>query len=155
MECAKELVLLLRERHLTITTAESCTGGGIAAAITAIPGSSGVFPGGIVSYCDDVKHNILGVPRELLDTFGAVSPQVAEKMARGAASLLGTDLAISATGIAGPEGDGSDNPVGTVYIGLYVNGQTTVEKCLFSGTRNEIRHQAAEHGLTMALTYLK
>lgn len=140
---------------MTITTAESCTGGRMAAAITAISGSSGVFPGGVVSYSDEVKHKILMVPRELLCTWGAVSPQVAEKMAQGAAALMGTDLAISATGIAGPLGDGSDNPVGRVYLGLYADGTTAVEKCLFSGSRQEIQDQAAEYGLSMALRYLK
>ena len=154
MACAKELVLLLKGQSLTITTAESCTGGRIAAAITAIPGSSGVFPGGIVSYCDDVKHRLLNVPQEFLETYGAVSPQVAEKMAQGAAVLMGTDLAISATGIAGPEGDGSENPVGTVYLGLYAKGTVTVEKCLFSGSRREIQEQATEFALSMAINHI-
>lgn len=140
---------------MSITTAESCTGGRMAAAITAIPGSSGVFPGGIVSYSDDVKHRVLNVPQELLDTYGAVSPQAAEKMAQGAAALMGTDLAISATGIAGPDGDSSDNPVGTVYLGLYAKGKVMVEKCLFSGSRHDIQEQATEYGLNMVLWYLK
>lgn len=140
---------------MTVTTAESCTGGRIAAAITAVPGSSTAFPGGVVSYSDDVKHRILKVPQELLRTYGAVSSQAAEQMARGAAALMGTDLAISATGIAGPDGDGSDNPVGMVYLGLYAKGTTLVEKCLFSGSRQEIQAQATEYGLTMALSYLK
>ena len=155
MECAETLVRLLLEEGLTITTAESCTGGRMAAAITAISGSSGVFPGGIVSYCNDVKHRLLGVPNELLDAFGPVSPQVAEAMVRGAAACMGTDLAISATGLAGPLGDGSDHPVGTVYLGLYAKGRTTVEKCMFCGTRNEIQRQAAEYCLNMALSWLK
>ena len=155
VECAKELVLLLKERGMRITTAESCTGGRMAAAITAIPGSSGVFPGGIVSYCDEVKHRVLNVPAALLEDYGAVSPQVAEAMAKGAASLMGTDLALSATGIAGPDGDGSDNPVGTVYLGLYANGAATVEKCLFSGNRQEIQNQATEFALSMAIKHLK
>ena len=155
VECAKELVLLLKERGMRITTAESCTGGRMAAAITAIPGSSGVFPGGIVSYCDEVKHRVLNVPAALLEDYGAVSPQVAEAMAKGAAALMGTDLTLSATGIAGPDGDGSENPVGTVYIGLYAEGKTTVEKCLFSGSRLEIQTQATEFALSMAINHLK
>ena len=113
----ERLVFLLRERNLTITTAESCTGGRIAAAITAVPGSSLVFPGGIVSYCDRVKHQLLGVPEEMLEEYTAVSEPVAKAMAQGAVSHLGTDLALSATGLAGPEGDGVQ-PVGTVFLGL-------------------------------------
>lgn len=148
---AQRLVAALKEKGLTITTAESCTGGRIAAEITAVPGSSGVFPGGIVSYCDAVKHRLLYVPEEMLDTLGAVSEPVAWAMARGAARVMETDLALSATGIAGPEGDGSDNPVGTVYLGLYHRGETRVELHHFSGSRTEIQQQAAARAVEMAL----
>lgn len=150
-----QLVAALQEKRLTITTAESCTGGMIAAAITDIPGSSGVFPGGIVSYSDRVKHDLLSVPQDILDTLGAVSQGSAEAMATGAARRMGTDLALSATGIAGPQGDGSDNPVGTVYLGLFARGETTVEHHVFPGDRNAVRRQATDRALSMALEWIQ
>ena len=96
---------LLKEKGLTLGTAESCTGGLIAKLITDLPGSSAVLKGGVVSYTDSVKAGVLGVPQDLLDQYGAVSPQVAEAMARGAKQVLGCDIAVSATGIAGPDSD--------------------------------------------------
>lgn len=152
---AKRLVEALTARALTITTAESCTGGRIAAAITAVSGSSGVFPGGVVSYCDEVKHKLLFVPEEILDALGAVSQPVAWAMARGASRLMETDIALSATGIAGPGGDGSENPVGTVYLGLYACGETRVEHHVFAGDRGEVQRQATERSLEMALEWLE
>lgn len=149
---AAALVAALRQRHLTITTAESLTGGRIAAAITAVSGSSAVFPGGVVSYCDRVKHRVLGVPAEDLERCGAVSEPVAKAMAKGAAALMGTDLALSATGIAGPEGDGSENPVGTVYLGLYAEGTVRCEKHVFSGDRAAVQRQSVERAIEMALS---
>ena len=146
---------LLEKRKLTIATAESLTGGRIAAAITAVPGSSNVFPGGVVSYCDRIKHEVLGVPEELLSEYGAVSASVAEAMARGAARLMGTDLALSATGLAGPDGDGSPNPVGTVFLGLYAQGEVRVERHVFSGVRESVRDQSVAQALKMALWWLE
>ena len=151
---AEALVAALKARNLTITTAESLTGGRIAAAITAVPGSSQVFPGGIVSYCDRVKHQVLGVPAELLEHWGAVSEPVARAMAQGAAALMGTDLALSATGIAGPDGDGSENPVGTVYLGLYDRGRVFCQRHVFSGDRGAVQRQSAERAITWALEVL-
>lgn len=148
------LVEALKKKHLTITAAESCTGGRIAAAITSVAGSSQVFPGSIVTYCDDMKQKYLEVPEALLETQGAVSEPVAWAMARGAARLFQTDLAISVTGLAGPEGDGSDQPIGTVFLGLYALGDTQVEHHLFTGTRTQIQEQAAQRALQMALEYL-
>ena len=152
---AERLVALLLEKGWTVTTAESLTGGRIAAAITAVPGSSGVFPGGIVSYCDRVKHEMLGVPEETLLEYGAVSEPVAAAMAQGAARRLGTELALSATGLAGPDGDGSDNPVGTVYLGLYVNGETQVKRHVFAGNRKEIQQKSVNAALEMVLRWLE
>ena len=152
---AARLVGLLKEKHFTITTAESLTGGTIAKIITTVPGSSAVFPGGVVSYCDRIKHEVLQVPRNLLDEHGAVSEPVARAMARGAAALMGTDLAVSATGLAGPEGDGSENPVGTVYLGLYAGGKAYCEHHVFSGDRESVRRQAAERAVNMALEWLE
>ena len=150
----ERLVSLLRERNLTITTAESCTGGRIAAAITAVPGSSHVFPGGIVSYCDRVKHQLLGVPEDMLEEYTAVSEPVAKAMAQGAASQLGTDLALSATGLAGPEGDGVQ-PVGTVFLGLYAGGKSVCEHHVFPGNRAQVQAEATERALEMALEWLE
>jgi len=154
-EKAARLVAALKSRGLTVTAAESLTGGRIAGAITAVPGSSGVFPGSVVSYCDRVKHSLLGVPEDLLSEYGAVSAPVAEAMARGAAALLETDLALSATGIAGPEGDGSGKPVGTVYLGLFFRGRTLAEGHVFPGDRGEVQARSVEAALELALRTLE
>ena len=143
----------LKAGRETITTAESCTGGRIAAAITAVPGSSQVFPGGIVSYCDRVKNELLMVPKALLKQYTAVSEPVARAMARGAAERMGTDFALSATGLAGPDGDGIQ-PVGTVFLGLYAEGETICKHCVFSGSREEVRRQAVDAALELALSWL-
>ena len=100
----------------TLVSAESCTGGGIGAALTAVPGSSEVYKGGIISYTNWVKANVLHVPQALLDTVGAVSAPVAEAMAKGAREVLQADVAVSVTGLAGPGGDEYGNPVGTVFL---------------------------------------
>ncbi|NCB63739.1 MAG: competence/damage-inducible protein A [Clostridia bacterium] len=140
----EEVVLeLLKEKGLTLGTAESCTGGLIAKRITDLPGSSAVFKGGVVSYTNEVKHNLLGVPRELLDEYGAVSPQVAEAMARGARKALGCDLAVSTTGVAGPDSDDRGNPVGLVYVGLAGEGFTFVKKLNAGDRRGRVRNVAA------------
>ena len=135
----------------TIVTAESCTGGGIGAALTAVPGSSKVYKGGIISYTNAVKTNQLGVDRELLDREGAVSAPVAEAMASGARKALSADIAVSVTGLAGPDGDEFGNPVGTVFIG-YANSESVFShKYLFSGNREEIRNQAIAAALRLVL----
>lgn len=135
----------------TLVTAESCTGGGIGQALTAVPGSSEVYKGGIICYTNWVKHNILRVDQGVLDRFGAVSAPVAEAMAVGARSVLAADAAVSVTGLAGPGGDQFGNPVGTVFIG-YSDDQLTVSReFLFSGSRDEIRGQAIRAALEMVL----
>ena len=153
-ENAAALVRRLKAEGKTITCAESCTGGRIAAAITAVPGSSAVFPGSIVSYCDGVKHGLLGVPEELLQSVGAVSEDVARAMAQGAAGVFGTDLALSATGIAGPDGDGSGKPVGTVWLGIFCRGKCRAECHVFPGDRASVQALAASRALEMALEAL-
>lgn len=139
----------------TLATAESCTGGGIGAALTAIPGSSAVYKGGIISYCDEIKHKLLGVDLRVLEEYGAVSAQVAEAMAVGARSVLQTDVAVSVTGLAGPGGDAFDNPVGTVYIGYADSYRVCSAKLLFSGEREEVRKQAVEAAFTLIMNFLK
>ena len=117
---------LLKDRGLTVGTAESCTGGLLAKLLTDLPGSSAVFRGGVVSYTNGVKAGLLGVPQDLLDRYGAVSPQVAEAMARGAKAALGCDIALSTTGVAGPDADDRGNPIGLVYLGLAWGDQCQV-----------------------------
>lgn len=151
---AERLVALLRRQGLSITTAESLTGGRIAAAITGVAGASRVFPGGFVTYCDRVKRLLLEVPAELLETRGAVSEPVAAAMAKGAAKRLGTDLSLSATGLAGPEGDGV-HPVGTVYLGFFAEGGVTVAHRVFSGDRAAVQTQSVETALELAIDYLE
>ena len=135
----------------TLATAESCTGGGIGAALTAIPGSSAVYKGGVISYTNEVKHNLLGVDYALLDTFGAVSAPVAEAMAAGARKALKADIAVSVTGLAGPGGDDFGHPVGRVYIG-YSDAEVILHReFTFPGDREEVRKQAVEEALKLIL----
>lgn len=137
----------------TLATAESCTGGGIGAALTAVPGSSEVYKGGIISYTNGVKHHLLGVEEELLERLGAVSGPVAEAMAAGARAALEADVAVSVTGLAGPGGDAFGNPVGTVFIG-YADEKTTVSRQFhFSGSREVVRTQAVKAALELVLAY--
>ena len=146
-----ELISRLREKKLTLCTAESCTGGGIGAALTAVPGSSEVFLGGIISYTNGVKNRILGVPRDLLDTLGAVSAPVAEAMARGARSAVGADLAVSVTGLAGPGGDEYGNPVGTVFLGFADGERSLSREYHFPGDRARVRAAAVQAALALVL----
>ena len=139
----------------TLVTAESLTGGGIGAALTAVSGSSAVYKGGIISYTNEVKHNLLGVPSEILDQFGAVSEPVAKAMAEGARKVLEADIAVSVTGLAGPGGDDYGNPVGTVFVGYSDENSTVVKPCLFSGDRESIRNQTIAEALKLVLTMQK
>lgn len=143
--------VLKRLEGKTLCTAESCTGGGIGSALTAIPGSSSVYKGGIISYTNWVKHNLLGVDSALLDTVGAVSGPVAQAMAVGARRALEADIAVSVTGLAGPGGDDFGNPVGRVYIGYADETRVLSREFTFSGNREEVRRQAAEEALKLIL----
>ena len=136
----------------TLVTAESLTGGGIGAALTAVSGASAVYKGGIISYTNAVKHGVLGVPLELLDQCGAVSQPVARAMAEGARKVLEADVAVSVTGLAGPTGDEYGNPVGTVFIGYSDSYHTEVKHCLFTGDRESIRNQTMEAALQLILS---
>ena len=135
----------------TLATAESCTGGGIGAALTAVPGSSQVYKGGIISYTNWVKHHLLGVDEALLKEVGAVSAPVAEAMARGARDALEADAAVSVTGLAGPGADEFGNSVGTVYIGYCDERTNFSRKFLFAGSRQEIREAAVREALKLVL----
>ena len=134
-----------------LVTAESCTGGGIGAALTAISGSSSVYKGGIISYTNWVKHNMLSVPQAYLDQFGAVSAPVAEAMAVGARENLDADVAVSVTGLAGPGGDDFGNPVGTVFVGYADKHQILAREYHFSGDRDAVRKQATKAALQFVL----
>ena len=149
MTVAEKLVALLKARGLTCATAESCTGGGVGSAITAVPGSSAVFAGGVISYSNDVKREVLGVSSDILQNFGAVSAETAAQMAEGARKLLKTDLAVSLTGIAGPDGGSDEKPVGLVWFGLATKDGVRTEKCIFRGDRAKVREQAVTHALGM------
>ena len=135
----------------TLVTAESCTGGGIGAALTAVPGSSEVYKGGIISYTNWVKANVLLVPWGLLDCFGAVSASVAKAMAEGARRGLQADIAVSVTGLAGPGGDEFGNPVGLVFLGYSDANKTLSRECHFEGDRDAVRAQAVEAALRLVL----
>ena len=149
MTLASDVITRLRGK--TLATAESCTGGGIGAALTAVSGASAVYKGGIISYCNEIKHGLLGVSAELLDTVGAVSAPVAEAMALGARNALNVSIAVSVTGLAGPGGDGYGNPVGTVFIGYSDENVTFARHFQFSGSREEIRNQAVTRALQLIL----
>ncbi|MCQ2390223.1 MAG: nicotinamide-nucleotide amidohydrolase family protein [Kiritimatiellae bacterium] len=151
MSIAQNLVELLSAKGLTCATAESCTGGGVGSAITAIPGSSAVFAGGVISYANEVKEKVLGVSRETLATVGAVSSETAAQMAEGARRLLQVDLAVALTGIAGPDGGSDEKPVGLVWFGLATPDGVRTEKAIFQGDRARVREQAVVHALGMLM----
>lgn len=151
----KSVVRHLRERGLTLSTAESCTGGLIAKLITDCPGSSEVFPGGIISYSNRIKSEFLDVKTTTLEKHGAVSHQTAMQMADGARYRFSTDFAISATGIAGPKGATKDKPVGLVYFAIsQKNHDTEIYKRIFTGDREAVRRQSADFILKQLLLKL-
>ncbi len=133
---------MLVNRNLTISTAESCTGGMVAATLINYAGISSVLMEGAVTYSNEAKINRLGVLRETLDKHGAVSSEVAAEMAQGIAKTAGTNIGLSTTGIAGPGGGSDEKPVGLVYIGLYINGEVKTKKLNLSGNRQKIRERA-------------
>lgn len=145
---------LLKDCGLTFSAAESCTGGLIAKRITDVPGASAVFMGGVVSYTNGVKAHVLGVPQALLNEYGAVSEPVARAMAEGVRRLTGSDLAVSVTGVAGPDKDDRGNEVGTVFIGLCDQGKTIVQKLDLGKGRERIRTMAAHIAFDMLRRYL-
>ena len=147
---------LLAQRGLTLGVAESCTGGLMAKRLTDVPGASKVFKGGIVSYTNQVKAGILGVPQELLDQFGAVSAQVAQAMAEGARRVLGCDIALSSTGVAGPDRDDWGNEVGTMFVAIATPDGSFVRPLSLGNrpVRARLRTQTASHAFDLARRYL-
>jgi nicotinamide-nucleotide amidase len=146
-DLAQVVLTNLRDRGMTLVTAESCTGGMVGARITAIPGSSDVYLGGIVSYANEVKITQLGVHASLIVAHGAVSEEVAAAMARGAADRLGARVAVAVSGVAGPGGGTTEKPVGTVCFGWVIDGSVTTSTAGFPGDREQIRVRAAQAAL--------
>lgn len=150
-QSARSLVSEATAAGLTCGCAESCTGGLVSGAITAVPGSSAVLRGGVVSYAIPIKHDVLGVSNEVLDepSLGAVSRECARQMCEGARRLLGCDIAVSVTGIAGPGGEEPGKPVGTVWFGCATHQGTKDRLCHFAGDREMVRIQAVDTALDL------
>ncbi len=141
------VIALLREKKMTVATAESCTGGLLSAGLVSISGASDVFHEGYITYSNEVKEKLLGVSHDTLEKHGAVSEETALEMVQKAAERAGADAALAITGIAGPEGGTPEKPVGLVYIGAFVNGKTKVMKYQLKGNRNKVREYAVANAL--------
>lgn len=149
-DIATEVLNICREKGLTVSTAESCTGGLIGATLTAVSGSSDVVDRGFITYSNQAKHEMLGVSSASLDQYGAVSEVVAQEMSEGGVLKANTGLCVAVTGIAGPTGGTAQKPVGLVYISCAKkNGVTVVEKHVFAGTRDEVRQQTVKRALEL------
>ena len=151
----KILTNLLQEKGLTISTAESCTGGTIASYLAKHPGSSTFYIGSVVAYCNEVKHAILGVEQEVLDTVGAVSQQTVEQMAKGVRRLLKTDIGISVSGIAGPGGGTKEKPVGTVWIAVADAERVASRKLQLGNLREKNIEKATVEAIFLAKEFVE
>lgn len=149
MTLEERIVEHMREKELTLAAAESCTGGMLSSRIIDVPGVSEVYKAGFVTYANEAKQNLIGVKEETLKEFGAVSEQTAKEMVLGAMKAAKTDMAVATTGVAGPGGGTKEKPVGLVYIACGSEDDIIVERCLFNGTRSEIRQASVEHALGM------
>lgn len=147
----EKLVELLLRGHMTITTAESCTGGLLAGTLINVSGISTIYEEGYITYANKSKQKLLGVRADTLERYGAVSRYTAKEMAEGAAREAGAQVAIAVTGIAGPDGGSAEKPVGLVYIGCCVKGVTEVIECFFSGDRCQVRSQAVAKALELTI----
>jgi nicotinamide-nucleotide amidase len=150
-----QLAATLQARSWMMASAESCTGGMIAARCTDLAGSSRWFERGFVTYSNAAKSELLGVPAQLIEQHGAVSEAVAHAMARGAADQAGVQVSVAVTGIAGPSGGSADKPVGTVWFGWSVGGQVSTERCVFAGDRAAVREASVVHALQGLLDRLQ
>lgn len=152
MSLIEKLSHELRTKELVLATAESCTGGMIAASITGLAGSSDIFDRGFVTYSNQAKQEMLGVSINILNMYGAVSAQCADAMVIGALENSNSDIAVSVTGIAGPSGASEEKPVGLVYIGVCVRGkEPVIEECFFKGERDHVRQASVEKALELLL----
>ena len=153
-DLAREVLSKLTDEGRTLATAESCTGGLLGKLLTDIPGASNAYKGGVISYVSEVKHRILGVEQETLDICTAVSRETAHEMAKGAREVVRSDVGVSTTGLAGPDGDGTGRPVGLVYVALDMVGFSYCRELHLAGDRAEIRARAAHEALSMLLEFL-
>ena len=144
----------LRAAKLTLATAESCTGGLLGDRLTNISGSSGYYLGGVISYSNEIKEKILGVPHQILETVGAVSSECALAMAQGIRKLTGSSIGISTTGIAGPGGGTEEKPVGLVFIGISTINYDQVKRFVWNGDRINNKSESSEAALNLLLEYL-
>jgi nicotinamide-nucleotide amidase len=144
-----KIIDALREQNLTVSFAESCTGGLLASEFTRIVGVSDVFNASMVTYSNEIKHRWLGVQNETLEKFGAVSYQCVEEMLKGIKDKAASDIAIAISGIAGPGGGSIEKPVGTVYIGILSKDTRNINHCLFMGTRNDIQESSVDFALEL------
>ena len=154
IEQVTKLGNLLRAKHWTVSCAESCTGGGVANAFTAVSGSSDWFERSWVTYSNAAKHELLGVSETILADFGAVSAQTVEAMAIGCAAQANAQLTVSVSGIAGPGGGSAEKPVGLVWFGVFCQGQCNSQKMQFSGDREAVRQQAIDFALALLVQSL-
>ena len=150
----QQLGEMLCKKNAKLTTAESCTGGGISEAITAVPGSSQWFEFGFVTYANTAKQKLLGVSKETLDKQGAVSEQVVMELAQGALLQSGADYAIAVSGVAGPDGGTKDKPVGTVWVCWHTPTESWAQKLMLSGDRQTVRTAAIKKSLQQLLQHL-
>jgi len=151
----EKIIMVLQEREETITFAESCTGGRIAAAFTAIPGASNVLNGSCVTYSNEIKHRWLGVEERVFETDGAVSRKCVSQMLEGIIKIAEADYAIAVSGIAGPGGGTALKPVGTVYIGIATPLTREIHHCLFGGNRESVQKQSVQFAIEILAKMLK
>lgn len=151
----ERLVELLTKKKLIISTAESCTGGMVASEIINVAGASEVYSEGFITYSNKAKMKYLGVKKDTLDKYGAVSSQTVYEMAEGCAVNTGADITVVTSGFAGPAGGTEKMPVGLVYFACFYQGKVTVEKQIFSGDRMEVRRAASEYAIKFALDIIK
>jgi PncC family amidohydrolase len=152
---AHDVAAALASHHLTLSVAESCTGGLVGAAITSVAGSSLVFVGGVIAYSNDVKASVLGVAQETLDRHGAVSRETVVAMAAGVRRLTGSECAIAVSGVAGPGGGTAKKPVGLVWIAVAVRESVQTVECHLTGDRHAVREQAVEKALEVLLSMIR
>lgn len=145
---------MLRDKRLTISVAESCTGGLIGNLLTNVPGSSFYFLGGVIAYSNQSKVDLLGVSSDTLEKYGAVSDQTVKEMAEGVRKRLNSDVGLAVTGIAGPDGGSREKPVGTVHIGLSASNEVFTRRYHFQGTREQVKQESSKMALDWVRRYL-